>query len=277
MSLLHLALGEALVRIDCRHPEIEATLHAAWGPALEIGARAFSEGSLQVCCDMTYEEDATWRVDGVVRRTDPHYQDRVPQLESYIVRDLLPRQSSSLHLHAGCVSLGRLALVLCGPSGAGKSSMTRQAVKSGAAYLTDDCIVVVEGEARGVPRCIQFDGLEPEDEVPPYLADCDVDSYQSINERDVYRRIPLFRGPYRAVPSLNLSSHIWVVVKLVRGPKNAVRTMSVLERLSVLYESTVTTGRSYGDELGFGPTYELTWADPESAFPLLTNALDLTS
>ena len=275
MPVLHLALGAALIRIDCRHPSVLATLRAAWGPALELGARAAATDSLPVLSAMSYDENAVWIVDGHVRRSDPHYQDRVPQLEAYIIKELLPRQSQSLHVHAGCISFQRRAFLFCGVSGAGKSTMTRQAVRCGAHYLTDDCVVVDEGVARGLARCIQFDGLEPEEPVPPYLADCDLESYLAINERHVYRRIPLFRGPYETAPGLALADQSWVVVKLVRGGRDSLSARNDLERLTYLHESTVTTGRSYQDEFGFGPTFELTWSDPEKAFFLLQAELEL--
>jgi hypothetical protein len=223
---------------------------------------------------MVFEQDGSWWVDGVLRRADPHHEDRLPQLERMIVRELLPAQRDVVHLHAGCALLGRWGLLFCGSSGAGKSTFSRQAVQAGAHYLTDDCLLIYAGYASGIARTIQFDGLDPHEPVPAHLADCDLETYLSMNEKDEYRRVPLWRSSFPCRAGVPLAEITWVVVGLERGALDSVTPQTSLERLATLHAATVTVGQSYQDQLGFGPTYSLTWKDPSAAFALLVAQLE---
>ncbi len=79
------------------------------------------------------------------------------------INELAAAPRCGLALHAGAVALGAGAVLLPAASGRGKSTLTLGLVRAGAAYLTDEVALVVDGAA-GVPHCRPFPksvALEP--------------------------------------------------------------------------------------------------------------------
>ena len=270
MSTFSLNLAGSGLEVVCRHAEIERAIRAMWAPALSLPCPSM---------ELRIEIDAAGRLslDGELLYDDSNIGQRPMQFESILIQTLLGRRTGALHLHAGCVLFDKFACLFVGDSGAGKSTFTKLAVKHGARYLSDDSILIERGMAHGLARTIQFDAIDLAEPVPSYHLDCDLTTYRASLTGDLSMSswvVPLYHGAFQAVEGLATHRYPWVVAAISQDVTNSVEALSSIERLATLHSATITIGLDYTDQLGFAPTFAVKWADPETAFTQLLEAVD---
>lgn len=92
-----------------------------------------------------------------------HPDDLLMQLELELLHDVGEAAPAGWFLHAAAAARGGRAVVLVGPSGAGKSTAVCGLVARGAAYVTDEMVVIGRSSLFGLRRPIGLDGppVEP--------------------------------------------------------------------------------------------------------------------
>lgn len=80
--------------------------------------------------------------------------DALDSLMQVLNRLTLDTDSARLHLHAACVELDGVGILLAGPSGSGKTTLTIGLLAEGAKYLTDEILTLLPGLATafGYPK-----------------------------------------------------------------------------------------------------------------------------
>jgi HPr kinase/phosphorylase len=63
------------------------------------------------------------------------------QVDGEVLADRVGREARA-HLHASCVAMSGVGVVLYGPSGSGKSDLALRLIDAGARLVADDCLVV---------------------------------------------------------------------------------------------------------------------------------------
>lgn len=268
MMRIDLRVLECDVAIEAaRGGDVLSALHAAWRPALrprhpDPQRHYVVESSGQVALN-----GAPWR-------GDQELSALVPQLELDILRAVVTQHASSVILHAGAVVYGQRLLLFVGESGAGKTSFTREALRRGASYLSDDLVIITDKTARGLARTVQFDPLPRSDPIPSYLLDCDCESYQVGDERKP-TRVPLWIADHVTLEAFQPARGNTVVVGLQRAEKATLLEGSELDRYRFLHAASLVSGRTYDGCLGNGPTWAVSWTDPAREFETLLKSLRL--
>ena len=197
------------VRVESSDPLVHEVLNLAWGPALGAASRPVSRGE---SIEYLIADGALWREGTVISRCSSHAM-LCRMIEGDLLQEVATRYAGLTLLHAAALILDETLFLFVGESGGGKSSMSRACIRVGARYLTDDCLVLGDGVLRGVPRTIQFDGIEAE-RPTPHVQGCDVVSYPGLSSNDVERRVPLFVGDYSYAGPVQLPSKRTILVHL---------------------------------------------------------------
>jgi len=263
------AAGDEGVRVECMDALQLGRVRALWAPALSLPCPAIATHLL------IDDQQRLW-VDGACVSRPCDHPCPLAELQQELVVRRLGQRPEVLVMHAALLVYQGRAVLLVGHSGAGKSTMTRQFVQAGASYVTDDCVIVKAQTAYGMARSIHFDPLLTTDQVPPYLAGCDLTSFHIPWPHGV-EVVPLWPHYGEVLPSVSAASLPWTVVALRRGEVDHVASLGATDRLCHLHGAVVTTGVEYQGEFGFDATYELTWHDPAQAFDLLTRNWDAIS
>lgn len=253
---------------------VESTSHATIDKVARIWAPALGFQPKTIKHQIFIDELAGLRVGGVLRPQKTWSGEPLIELQSYLVIETLAARNDVLVMHAACVVFQGRPLMIIGESGSGKSTLTREAIRRGAVYLTDDCLLVDQGLAYGVARSVQFDGRRAQRPVPSFLEDCDLEAFRYQWEGEEYL-VPIWSTPFESLESIRAAEASWTVVVSSFGSENSVTTLSALERLRAIHGAAISTGLEYGGEFGFGPTYSLTWNHPSKAFDLLVNEIEL--
>ncbi len=176
-------------------------------------------------------------------------------------------------LHAGAVVLDERVIVFIAPSGSGKSTMTLAALDAGARYITDDTMHLHPDCVSGFARAIRFDPVPlGAASLPGYLERMDLSSIRFEREGITYA-LPVDPAVRTAIHEAPYDAEAPPVVVTVGRGEDAVRPLSQLERVVALHEAAIVRHGEYNGCLGPGPTFALTWSDPERAFALLRNEI----
>lgn len=198
-----------------------------------------------------------------------------PLLElEWVLTQLCLTLQPGVPLHAGCVVYEERVVLLLAPSGGGKSTMTLAALRAGAQYVTDDLLILGTGIGHGLGRAIRFK-LEPllEARTRAYLTHMDLESNQLTSDLGRYT-VPVFQGPYDTKENVKLGGlEPPIVVRVNQGRANRISRLKSLERAVILHEAVIAEQVEYDGSLGPGPTYDLTWNDPDTGFKLLSETL----
>lgn len=259
-----LLVGQPL-SVTCESASVARALRAAWRPSL----------SGEMAAERRYFVDAADEifVDGEPWTGGQDLFDVVPRLERCWLESVLARHPGATFLHGGGVVFGERLHVFVGESGAGKSSFTRELLRRGGTYLSDDMLLLESNRVRGLGRSVQFDPIPDGDPVPHYLLDCDVDSYRIGDPSRKGARVPLWTVDHAARAEFSLSNNEVVVVHLRQASSPRLVRVDALRRLSVLHAAALDTSRPYDGCLGWGPTFELEWAEPERELATLLDEL----
>lgn len=258
MFTLRLQAAGLPVEVRSELPEVVAALRAMWAPALvEISSPR-----------LVYEVDAR----GIVTR-EGHViarpQDRgrlVPRIEGDLLKMLGTASRELLVLHAGAVVLGDRLILFVGEANSGKSTMTRAALRRGASYLTDDSLFCQRDSVSGLARSVHFDPFRwAEGELsPPYLVDCDLDSYRFQASDGTTWVTPIWHGNFETLHHYAPIIHRTVVVALERGEHAGIREIADLERASLLVGASLASAQPDWSLLPRGPSFRLVWnREPE--------------
>jgi len=286
---IDLSVAGLKIAFEARDPRLVATVEAAWKPALRPAHAHPHRHYVVGDNDRATLNGAPWS-------GDQELCELVPQIELDILRAVVATHSSQIILHAGGVVLNDHLLLFVGESGAGKTSFTREALRSGGSYLSDDLLIVGGGSVRGLARTVQFDPLPRSNPVPDYLEDCDCHSYQVGNPQRKPTRVPLWTADHHTLEAFEPTPEKTVVVELRRAgfPISSSSTPSAgrtpfelvtnessfekkgdLERYRFLHAASLMTARTYDGFFGSGPTWALAWTHPGRDFENLRRHLSL--
>ncbi|HSC86944.1 MAG TPA: hypothetical protein VLC09_06720 [Polyangiaceae bacterium] len=279
MSLLVVRAPLGSVRIEVAEPGLAASFERLWLPALGGGGAPLRNYRLDASGE-AWSDDRRLEFEGSLL-------ERAAALQAHILADFVelhgsgsdsnsPPNNTLLHA-AGFVLAGRL-FVLVGDSGAGKSSFSREALRRGAEYLSDDVLMVGAGQMHGMARTVQFDGCE-RSAVPEHFRDCELVPWArprswGLPPLDDFV-IPIWPGPHATRESFSLGEGA-VVVRLRHCSTcevAAVNELSSLERLAELHGASFSVGRDYDGSLGYGPTFEVAWTEPSASWDELLRRL----
>ncbi len=266
MASVCLGVGGECLRIECPSSDVIREISTIWSPAV---LRNEGEPDRRIRVD---EAERIW-VDGAPAPETEERRGLTARLHWFLVADYLRMRANLVHLHMGGIVWGGSLVCLVGASGAGKSTMTLQAVRAGAGYMSDDCLLLAQGLVFSMGRAVHFSPLKWPAEVPSYLDGFDLTSFRYHKDTQT-RVVPLWVGDYEAIQSRPVRTSSVVVVQIARGESDAIEELDSVERLRTIHEAVITSGREYEGELGFGPTYRLTWKHPQAAFALLRSRLE---
>lgn len=261
---------EHRICVSCAEEADERAIRAAWAPALELWQRG--PAVARDCIEYTLGAAETRR-DGELVQPELSVRSRVAAFERDLLDELPHRLARSTLLHAGAVLDQQRLVLLVGESGAGKSTFTRQFLRAGAHYLSDDFLALEGSRLFGSPRSVQFDSV-PRDEVPAYHFDADVTSYLTMGNTHV---VPVHAQPHRPVREYDAAARPVVVVRLARAAVDSVVPLRAIETLAALHAATLTLGTDYSGGLDHARGVALTWNRPEKAFELLREWLTASS
>lgn len=239
-------------------------------PALVRPEEAFSTP------DVVYVEDPAG---GVVEASGGTHLDEFAGVEpsawsvdGYLLREFPRRLGHLVSLHAAAVVWGPFVILFVAQSGGGKSTMTLQALRNGARYLTDDACFVSRRRMWGYARAIRFEAMECSVRMPSYVDEFDTSllSFEQDGRRLV---MPIWCGAYSVEREISLEDFSMVVVGVTRSDRDEVVPSDRVRRLSLLYSASILSHRVYGGEIDRGPTFELMWRDPQVAWSQLVDRL----
>lgn len=179
--------------------------------------------------------------------TDLHHHGQdpaalLPILKSTILTRATARQKHILHLHSAAVLIeGRLAL-LPGQSGSGKTWLTARLMASGAAYFTDETVLVAkDGTVRPVPTALSFKagGGSAIDELYPALLQ------QPIHQREdqvMVRYLP--PPPATVARDQPVRPSLCVFPRYVEGAPLSIRPLTPAETLARLIKDCIAVPRA---------------------------------
>jgi len=180
-------LGRVRVVVRSALPEVLHGLHAAWWPCADRNETA-ALGTI----DFAVDRDGIVRRDGTALGHLNEGGQPLPRVERAAYRELMRCETGELLIHAALLALGKRPVLLLGRSGAGKSSCARAALRRGWRYGSDELVRYHATGLNGVPRSVQFDPIDEAEPTPPYVADCDVDSYRFRARDGRAMRTPLY-------------------------------------------------------------------------------------
>lgn len=274
-----LRLLVAGLHIECSFeaPDLEQTFRRAWEPACRLAENPAPSGSgfSNPSCVVRYRVDELGRLwkGGRLLSEQPHVIDRLGDIELDILRTVTKVWSRSVLLHAGCVAWRGRTFFFLGPSGAGKSTMTRELLRRGGTYLTDDLVVMDGARLCGIGRTVQFDALMEGEPIPSHLSDCTVDGYPVVDQRGRARYAPLWTDEHPVAASLAVDASQSVVCELTRANDNRVEALDSLSQLSALHAASLTSGACCSGELSGATGLSIHWSDPAEAIELAFQAI----
>jgi hypothetical protein len=253
------AAGQRVV-VRSELPGVVEVLRASWEPALLESGRSVAMGA---------ELEFRVETDGTVYQADHRLgRTRSPGnvaslMEGFVLERLALDNQVSFLLHAGAVVLGDHLILLLGEAGAGKSTFTREALRLGATYLTDDSLVCEPGNFRGLARTLHFDAVPASEleRLPSYFGDCDLDSSHFVDSDGQRWVVPLWRGHFPTLATFRPEPGKVAVFQLERAQENHILELSVLERAAALLGASLTSGSSDFRVVPEGPTYRLAWSE----------------
>lgn len=257
---MQLRVAGLSVAVESAHPTMGRALLAAWEPAVVA-----DDGPV----DRHYRiaTDGQVFLDGIAQFGDEPLSHRVAHIELNLLNWVVARHRGWALLHAGAVLFEGDLWIFVGDSGAGKSSFTRAALKRGGQYISDDAVFVRGAEVHGVARSVQFDPRPNGDrDVPDYLRDCDLDSYEVPSESGVTCAVPLWRAGYSTLGTLRAPSGRVVVAEIRQAESLRIDRQDALGRLCALRAAALASGAEYDGSLGHGAAFSVAWAQPEEAF-----------
>lgn len=252
-------------------PGVAKVLRASWEPAL---LEPHPEGATQSPLSFLV------RAHGAVYQTH-HFVGKAMRpgnaaslIEGFLLKQMALDHQTSFLLHAGAVVFGDTLILLLGEAGAGKSTFTREALRLGASYLTDDSLVCEPGNFLGLARTVHFDPvLEAElGELPSYFLDCDLDSSRFTDGRGQSWVVPLWHGEFPTLPAFRPEPGKVAVLQLERASTNHISQLSPLERAAALLGASLASGSSDFRAVPEGPSLHLAWS--EAPGELLKSALE---
>lgn len=274
-----LRLLVAGIRFECTFeaPDLERTFRRAWEPAFRLTEESLPSGAgfpipRRLVRYRVDDRGKLWK-DEQLLSDRPHVIDRLGDIELDILRSVTKMWSHAVVVHAGCVQYGGRTFFFVGQSGAGKSTMTRELLRRGGTYLTDDLVVMDGTHLHGVGRTVQFDALMEGEPLPSYLNDCTVDSYPIVDQQGRARYAPLWTDEHPVAASLPVHAGQSVVCELARADDDRVKTLGSLSQLSALHAATLTTGACYSGELSGATGLSIHWSDPAKAIELALQAI----
>jgi hypothetical protein len=252
-------------------PGAVAALRATWEPALlPVAALGAGRGAL------VYELEAEGRLmrgeQAVGKAESPGNAASV--LEGELLARVAADNRAFFQLHAGAVVFGEHLVLLLGEAGAGKSTFTREALKLGATYLTDDSLVCEPGRFRGVARTIHFDSVLESDlpSLPVYFQDCDTTSIRFMGRQGDMWAVPLWRGSFRTMSFFSPRPQKVVIFQITQSRHSGISQLSPLERAAALLGASLSSASSDFRMVPDGPAFSLEWHSDPGA--LLKDALE---
>jgi hypothetical protein len=259
------------VLVHSHYPGLVEVLRATWTPSLvPVAALGAARGALVVRA----EEDGTLFSDERAIGKARHAGTLASVLEGWLLAGALEDNRAYFQLHAGAVIFGKQLVLLLGEAGAGKSTFTREALKLGASYITDDTLICEPGRYRGVARTIHFDSvLESElPQLPVFLQDCDTDSSRFIGSHGELCCVPLWRGSFRTVSFYSPTPGKVTVFQISRSRRSGISVLSPLERAAALLGASLGSASSDFRMVPEGSAFSLEWHDEPGV--LLKEALE---
>jgi hypothetical protein len=259
------------VLVHSHLPGVVAALRATWEPALlPVAALGAGRGSL------VYEIDSEGRLTHgaeIVGKVESS-GNAVSVLEGELLARMVTDNRAFFQLHAGAVVFGRQLVLLLGEAGAGKSTFTREALKLGATYITDDSLICEPGRFRGVARTVHFDSVLEGDlpNLPAYFQDCDTTSMRFMGRQGEMWAVPLWHGSFRTLSFFNPLPDKVVVFQLSQSRRSSISQFSPLERAAALLGASLSSASSDFRMVPDGPAFSLEWHSDPGA--LLKEALE---
>lgn len=266
MEQIDLSLCGCLVRVHCSSRGFRDAVEIQFRPvALEVPANR------KPSAEVALSENGVRILEGPAVES----LGELPLLElEWVLGQLCLLLRQGIPLHTGCVVWQDSIVILAAPSEGGKSTMTLSALRNGATYVTDDMLILQGGYGYGLGRAVRFK-LEPLRLAREHLhlRGMDLESQILLGGPEPWTA-PLYPGPYKTLNQVKFSQFPPpVVVRVARGGVDAVGRLSSLERAVILHEAAIVKYGEYDGCLGPGPTFELTWADPDRSFDMLAKAL----
>jgi hypothetical protein len=184
-------------------------------------------------------------------------------LASVLLARTLEDNRAFFQLHAGAVVFGKYLVLLLGEAGAGKSTFTREALKLGASYITDDSLICEPGRFRGVARTVHFDSIAEQNltNLPAYFRDCDVTSSQFVGSQGDTWVVPLWRGSFRTLTFFSPSPQNVLVLQITQSTRGSVSSLSPLERAAALLGASLAAASPDLRMVPDGPALSVEWHD----------------
>jgi hypothetical protein len=253
-------------------PGAVAALRATWEPALlPVAALGAGRGAL------AYDIDPEGRITSGEQAVGKSKSggNVASLLEGELLARALADNRAFFQLHAGAVVFGQHLVLLLGEAGAGKSTFTREALKLGATYITDDSLICEPGRFRGVARTIHFDSVLESDlaGLPPYFRDCDVASSRFLGKHGETWVVPLWRHAFRTISFFNPVPQKVVVFQISQSRHSNISQLSPLERAAALLGASLSSASSDFRMVPEGPAFSLEWHDKPGE--LLQRALEI--
>lgn len=240
--------------VDRHGGAVLRTLARSWAPALVASSRP----------DLVYtiSEEQVVLYQGRALTTSRDVRRLALKLEGHLLSELGTRHETGPILHAAGIVFGEVLWLFLGAAGSGKSTFTREAIRQGAWYLSDDTLFWSKESVKGLGRTIQFDPLPRRElpELPMYWRDCDVSSYWfAALDGDDEWVCPLWVGDYHALPELRVTGREVIVVDVTRGAPEAIEELSELERVRLLLSASLVNASSDVTCVPKGRTFRCTW------------------
>jgi len=241
-------------------PGVIEVLRACWEPAL-LPPKATSTSSFpaELALQVSSSGSVAYGARALGQSASPGGVASL--IEGYLLTQMRLDNRNSFLLHAGAVVFGDLLVLLLGQPGAGKSTFTREALRLGGSYLTDDSLVCEQGNFRGLARTVHFDAvLETElPQLPSYFRDCDLDSSRFSDREGRTWVVPLWRAEFPTLANFRAEAGKVMVLQIEHGPVNDTFELSALERAAALLGASLSAGSPDFRVVPEGPTFHVAW------------------
>jgi hypothetical protein len=194
-------------------------------------------------------------------------------LETRFIHQLEGWHPDASLLHAALVELEGVPILFGGDSGRGKSSLTREVMRRGGRYFTDELVVTDARRVWAVQRTPVFDFGPADAPLPHWLAGADRESYAWTRPDGSRWARPLFSVPDAQWARAPIAAGDVVVVRLIGRDRDEVVPMTGGEALATLLDASLTRSwRQLGPLAADRRSFGIAWTDPARAVDLLTAA-----